>query len=59
MSEPASPPSSAAFYPSVLVFTDEQGDVTQLQCDNGDLIATAITGPNAGKSVNLTYGKWA
>jgi hypothetical protein len=25
----------------------------------GDLVVTALTGPNAGKSVNLTYGKWA
>jgi hypothetical protein len=27
--------------------------------DGGDLIVTAVLGPNAGKSVNLTYGKWA
>lgn len=26
---------------------------------SGDLIITQITGPNAGKSVNLTSGKWA
>lgn len=58
MSEPAKP-SPAAFYPSLLVFTDEQGDITQITCNNGDLIVTAISGPNAGKSVNLTYGKWA
>jgi hypothetical protein len=24
----------------------------------GDLIVTQIAGPNAGKSVNLTYGHW-
>jgi hypothetical protein len=26
---------------------------------DGDLIVTQKGGPNAGKSVNLTYGKWA
>lgn len=26
---------------------------------DGDLILTQTTGPNAGKSVNLSYGKWA
>jgi hypothetical protein len=26
--------------------------------DSGDLIVTSTNGPNAGKSVNLTYGKW-
>jgi hypothetical protein len=26
---------------------------------DGDLIITQTAGPNAGKSVNLTYGKWA
>lgn len=33
---------------------------TQLSIDpeGGDLIATALEGPNAGKAVNLTYGKW-
>lgn len=33
---------------------------TELSIDpvGGDLIATATAGPNAGKSVNLTYGKW-
>lgn len=34
--------------------------ITQLYIDptQGDLVAKAITGPNAGKSVNLTSGKW-
>lgn len=34
---------------------------TQLYIDpvGGDLIAKALTGPNSGKTVNLTYGKWA
>jgi hypothetical protein len=26
---------------------------------NGDLIVTSLSGPNSGKSVNLTVGKWA
>jgi hypothetical protein len=26
---------------------------------DGDLIVTQTAGPNAGKSVNLTYGRWA
>ena len=29
-----------------------------LSLADGDLIATQKHGPNAGKSVNLTYGKW-
>jgi hypothetical protein len=36
---------------------DGSGSV-ELSCVNGDLVATAISGPNTGKSVNLTYGKW-
>ena len=27
--------------------------------DGGDLLAKSEVGPNAGKSVNLTYGHWA
>lgn len=44
--------------PSVLL-VDAQGNITQLWLSNGDLMATAIEGPNAGKSVNLTYGQWS
>jgi hypothetical protein len=35
--------------------------MTQLYIDpaGGDLIAKSIAGPNAGKSVNLTFGHWA
>jgi hypothetical protein len=35
--------------------------VTQLYLDpvGGDLIVKSINGPNAGKTVNLTFGKWA
>jgi hypothetical protein len=33
--------------------------VTLTLNDTGDIIATQTTGPNAGKSVNLTTGKWA
>jgi hypothetical protein len=33
--------------------------VTLTLNDTGDIIATQQTGPNAGKSVNLTFGKWA
>lgn len=32
--------------------------VTLALIDGGDVVATQVTGPNAGKTVNLTYGKW-
>lgn len=39
---------------------DQGGNKTALRINaNGDLIATALIGANAGKSVNLTAGKWA
>ena len=47
--------------PKELVFTDQGTAVyTKLSINSsGDLIATAWIGPNAGKTVNLTAGKWA
>lgn len=42
-----------------LLLKDAQGNITQLSIENGDLIATAIKGPNYGKKCNLTYGRWA
>jgi IPT/TIG domain len=43
---------------AVRVFST-QNAVDNLAIDaNGDLIITQQTGPNAGKTVNLTYGKW-
>jgi hypothetical protein len=41
-----------------ILLTDGDGNVTQLSIKNGDVIATAIKGPNYGKSCNLTYGHW-
>lgn len=51
----ASLPNTAS---STVSFFDDEGNETRLSCAEGDLIATAITGPNAGKTVNLTFGKW-
>jgi hypothetical protein len=42
-----------------ILLTDAQGNVSQLSLENGDLIITALKGPNYLKRVNLTYGKWA
>lgn len=42
-----------------LLLKDIDGNVTRLSLENGDLIATAVKGPNYGKKCNLTYGKWA
>lgn len=42
-----------------LLLKDAQGNVTQLTLENGDIIATALKGPNYGKKCNLTYGRWA
>lgn len=42
-----------------ILLTDAQGNVTQLSLENGDVIATALQGPNSGKRCNLTYGNWA
>ena len=41
--------------------TGPGGPLTVLKMDSttGDIIATSTAGPNAGKSVNLTAGKWA
>jgi hypothetical protein len=39
--------------------TPGNATVTLTLNDTGDIIATQQTGPNAGKSVNLTYGLWA
>lgn len=44
---------------SEILLKDADGNVTQLTLENGDLIATALKGPNYLKKVNLTYGKWA
>jgi hypothetical protein len=41
-----------------MVSPDTASTVTLALVDGGDVVATQITGPNAGKSVNLTYGKW-
>jgi hypothetical protein len=41
-----------------ILLTDAQGNVTQLSLENGDLILTALKGPNYGKRCNLSYGKW-
>jgi hypothetical protein len=41
-----------------ILLTDAQGNVTQLSLENGDLIISALKGPNYGKRCNLTYGKW-
>lgn len=49
-------PPSPATAPIVLVDSDH--NQTTLTISNGDIIASALTGPNAGKTVNLTYGKW-
>lgn len=43
---------------SPIRLVDASGNETHLSIENGDLIAKAIDGPNAGKSVNLTFGKW-
>lgn len=37
---------------------DSEGNETHLALENGDLVARAVKGPNAGKACNLTYGKW-
>lgn len=42
-----------------VLLADDKGNAVGLTCQNGDLVAIAISGPNAGKSTNLTYGKWA
>lgn len=42
----------------LMTLADSEGNETTLSIENGDLIATAIKGPNAGKSCNLTYGRW-
>jgi hypothetical protein len=55
--EPVSGPSTQLV--SELAAPDGSGSV-RLDCvTGGDLVATSISGPNAGKSVNLTYGRWA
>jgi hypothetical protein len=41
-----------------ILLADAQGNVSQLSLENGDLIITALKGPNYGKRCNLTYGKW-
>ena len=42
-----------------ILLVDEAGNKTMLSLQNGDVIVTGIVGPNAGRSVNLTYGKWS
>jgi len=39
--------------------TDATVNIALRVTAGGDLVATEISGPNAGKSVNLTSGKWA
>jgi IPT/TIG domain len=45
--------------PAAGTFTTADASCTLKINEYGDLIATQTQGPNAGKSVNLTYGKWA
>jgi Collagen triple helix repeat (20 copies) len=48
----------AAWAPNVLTSMQASDASVLLSLVNGDIIATQKNGPNAGKSVNLTYGKW-
>lgn len=41
-----------------MVSPDGASTVTLALINDGDMVATQVTGPNAGKTVNLTYGKW-
>jgi hypothetical protein len=41
-----------------MISPDGQSAVTLTLVNGGDVVATQQSGPNAGKSVNLTYGKW-
>lgn len=41
-----------------IILTDAGGDKSKLSLENGDLIVTALSGPNQGKKCNLTYGRW-
>jgi len=43
----------------VMSFSDGTNTVTLSMNTSGDLVASQSAGPNAGKSVNLTFGKWA
>lgn len=67
--EQAQPPTQPEAQPEVeviekvdpyteILLRDADGNVTQLSLENGDLIATALKGPNYGKKCNLTYGRW-
>jgi hypothetical protein len=50
---PGDPPSSLD-----MVSPDALSTVTLTLVNGGDIVASQSTGPNAGKTVNLTYGKW-
>ena len=53
--QPAPTPS-----PSSVLLTSPNGrcSVSLSLNDDGDIMAGQISGPNRGKSANLTYGKW-
>ena len=56
---PEGPPGDPGIASSLeMTSPDTLSTVTLTLIDDGDIVATQNTGPNAGKSVNLTYGKW-
>lgn len=44
---------------AITMGSPDSGNSVMLTLANGDIVATQKHGPNAGKSVNLTYGKWS
>ena len=44
--------------PNYVVFTGPGLETRLIMNENGDIYANQISGPNAGKSCNLTEGKW-
>jgi len=56
---PQGPPGPSAAEAASMVFTDGTNTFSLGISSDGDLVLTETAGPNAGKSVNLSYGKWA
>lgn len=42
-----------------VILSDGTNTIDLNMNSNGDLIVTQSAGPNAGKSINLTYGRWS